>query len=89
MLTTAHFGHMLQIEVGAMLVGRIVNHPHGAHVARGIEKGYFEFGGSTIVLVLERNAAEIDPQIRRNSENGAETIVKYGTRIGTAAASLV
>ncbi len=84
MLTTAHFGHVLQIEVGAMLVGKIVNHPHGEHVARGIEKGYFEFGGSTIVLVLERNAAEIDPQIRKNSENGAETIVKYGSRIGTA-----
>ncbi len=84
MLTTVHFGHVLQIEVGAMLVGKIVNHPHGEHVARGIEKGYFEFGGSTIVLVLERNAAEIDPQIRKNSENGAETIVKYGSRVGTA-----
>lgn len=84
MLTTEHFGHVLQIEVGAMLVGKIVNHPHGEHVARGIEKGYFEFGGSTVVLVLEPGAAEIDAQIRRNSENGAETIVQYGSRIGTA-----
>ena len=67
-----------------MLVGKIVNHPHGTHVARGIEKGYFEFGGSTIVLVLEPGAAEIDPQIVKNSENGAETIVQYGSRIGTA-----
>lgn len=84
MLTTAHFGHLLQIEVGAMLVGKIVNHPHGETVSRGIEKGYFEFGGSTIVLVLEKNAAEIDPQILKNTENGAETIVRYGSRIGTA-----
>ena len=84
MLTTAHFGHVLQIEVGAMLVGKIVNHPHGERVARGIEKGYFEFGGSTIVLVLEKDAAEIDAQILRNTANGAETIVKYGSRIGTA-----
>ncbi|MBR3418945.1 MAG: phosphatidylserine decarboxylase, partial [Oscillospiraceae bacterium] len=52
--------------------------------ARGIEKGYFEFGGSTIVLVLEPGAAKIDAQICKNSENGAETIVKYGSRIGTA-----
>ena len=84
MLTTAHFGHVLQIEVGAMLVGKIVNHPHGETVSRGIEKGYFEFGGSTIVLVLEKNAAEIDPQILKNTQNGAETIVRYGARIGTA-----
>ncbi len=82
LLKTAHFGDMLQIEVGAMLVGKIVNHPHGKRVARGIEKGYFEFGGSTIVLVLAPGAAEIDPQIIRNTENGAETLVRYGSRIG-------
>lgn len=84
LLHTAHFGDMLQIEVGAMLVGKIVNHPHGEHVARGIEKGYFEFGGSTVVLVLAPGAAKIDPQIIKNTENGAETLVKYGSRIGKA-----
>lgn len=84
MLHTEHFGRILQIEVGAMFVGRIVNHPHAKHVARGIEKGYFEFGGSTIVLLLEKDRAEIDPQIVQNSKNGAETIVRYGSRIGTA-----
>ncbi|MCQ2418054.1 MAG: archaetidylserine decarboxylase [Oscillospiraceae bacterium] len=82
MLNTAHFGRILQIEVGAMCVGRIVNHPHGSHVKRGIEKGFFEFGGSTIVMVLERNRAEVDPVILANSEKGAETVVRYGTRIG-------
>ena len=84
MLHTEHFGRVLQIEVGAMFVGRIVNHPHGKHMERGIEKGYFEFGGSTVVLMLEAGKAEIDPQILRNSENGAETIVRYGSRIGKA-----
>lgn len=84
MLHTEHFGRVLQIEVGAMFVGRIVNHPHGKHMERGIEKGYFEFGGSTVVLMLEAGKAAIDPQILRNSENGAETIVRYGSRIGKA-----
>lgn len=84
MLDTVHFGRVLQIEVGAMFVGKIVNHPHGEQVARGIEKGYFEFGGSTIVLVLERDAAQLYEQILKNSENGAETVVRYGARIGTA-----
>ena len=82
MLRSEHFGKMLQIEVGAMFVGKIVNHPHGAEIRRGVEKGYFEFGGSTIVLVLEKDAAEIDAQILKNSENGAETIVRYGEQIG-------
>ncbi len=84
MLHTEHFGRVLQIEVGAMFVGRIVNHPHGKHMERGVEKGYFEFGGSTVVLMLEAGKAAIDPQILRNSENGAETIVRYGSRIGKA-----
>ena len=84
MLDTVHFGHVLQIEVGAMFVGKIVNHPHGDCAARGIEKGYFEFGGSTIVLILEKDAAVLYEQILRNSENGAETVVRYGSRIGTA-----
>ena len=85
LLHTAHLGDVLQIEVGAMIVGKIVNHPHGRWVARGIEKGYFEFGGSTVVLVLEKDAAVIDPQIMQNSENGCETIVRYGSRIGMKA----
>ena len=85
MLNTEHFGRVLQIEVGAMMVGKIVNHPHGERVARGIEKGYFEFGGSTIVLVLPPDAVEMDAQILANSRNGAETVVKYGTGIGRSA----
>lgn len=84
MLHTENFGTMLMIEVGAMFVGKIVNHPHGSKVARGIEKGYFEFGGSTVVLVLEKDAAEIDAGILENSRNGAETIVRYGAGIGKA-----
>lgn len=82
MLHTENFGAVMMVEVGAMLVGKIVNHPHGTKVARGIEKGYFEFGGSTIVLVLEKGAAEIDAQILENSRSGAETIVRYGSGIG-------
>ena len=81
MLHTVHFGDILQIEVGAMMVGKIVNHPHGKWVARGVEKGYFEFGGSTVVLVLPKDAVKIDPQILANSENGAETVVRYGSRL--------
>ena len=38
---------ILQMEVGAMLVGRITNNDRAAcMVKRGQEKGYFEYGGS-------------------------------------------
>lgn len=85
MLRTAHFGKLLQIEVGAMLVGKIVNHPHAPSVKRGDEKGYFAFGGSTIVLIAEKDAVTPDAQILRNSEENAETVVRCGSAIATAA----
>jgi len=81
-MDTENFGKVVQVEVGAMMVGRIKNF-HGAHsFKRGEEKGMFEFGGSTIVLLLKENAAVLDADILQNSANGVETIVKYGEKIG-------
>ena len=48
-----HFGHLLLMEVGALLVGRIVNHDVEQTVSRGEEKGYFEFGGSTVIVAVQ------------------------------------
>jgi len=52
-LHTAHFGTAVQVEVGALLVGRIKNLHPGGRFVRGAEKGMFEFGGSTVVLLLQ------------------------------------
>lgn len=79
---TENFGDCVQIEVGAMLVGRIVNH-HGQCVTiRGCEKGMFQFGGSTIVILTEKDSVVIDSDILRNSREGIETVVKFGEKIG-------
>ena len=43
----------------------------------------FEFGGSTIVLLVKENMVNIDEELLNNTEMGLETIVKYGERIGT------
>lgn len=83
-MDTDNFGTAVQVEVGALMVGRIKNF-HGAHsFKRGEEKGMFEFGGSTIVLLLKKGAAEIDSDILANSRNNVETVVKYGMKIGIA-----
>lgn len=76
------FGDMLMMEVGALLVGRIVNHHGKTGVRRGQEKGYFQFGGSTVVLLLEAGAAQIDRDIIENSREGIETVVRMGEKIG-------
>ena len=75
---------MLVMEVGALLVGKIVNHAVQPQVRRGQEKGYFRFGGSTVVMVLQPGTAQIDADILANSREGYETVVKYGEAIGTA-----
>lgn len=84
LLRTKEFGEVIAMEVGALLVGKIVNHHGAATVRRGQEKGYFQFGGSTVVLLLKQDTAVIDDDILENSRNGIETVVKFGEKIGIA-----
>lgn len=81
LLRTKHFGDVLQIEVGALQVGRIVNRDVKSF-ARMEEKGYFRFGGSTIIQLFKMNAVSVDPDIRELSESGFEALVRTGERVG-------
>ncbi|SEK47520.1 phosphatidylserine decarboxylase [Ruminococcus sp. YRD2003] len=83
-LHTENFGDVVQIEVGAMMVGRICNRRVRTFV-RGEEKGRFEFGGSTVVLLFERGTILPDSDLLKNTAEGFETVVKYGEKIGIAA----
>lgn len=80
-LNTENFGKIIQMEIGALMVGKIVNHPV-KHFKRGEEKGYFLFGGSTIVIMVKKNIVEIDKDILDNSALGIETKVKLFEVIG-------
>ena len=82
LLKTENFRTVLMMEVGALLVGRIENRPGKAFVKRGDEKGNFAFGGSTIVLITEKNAVKPDEDILNNSREGIETRVFMGEKIG-------
>ena len=83
-LHTTHFGDVVFMEVGALMVGRICNHHQQHAFRRGEEKGYFEYGGSTVVLLLRHGAAELRRDILRNTADGVETRVRQGERIGNA-----
>jgi len=83
-LNTNEFGKMIMVEVGAIMVGKIRNHHQEYEFKRGEEKGYFEFGGSTIVLITKNNI-KIDKDIISNTNNGDESIVKLGEKVGELA----
>lgn len=79
---TDNFGEVTQIEVGAMLVGKIKNHHEDVEISRGEEKGMFLYGGSTIVLLVEKGKVSFDEKFFEATERGEETDVMMGERIG-------
>lgn len=83
-----HLGTLIQVEVGAMMVGSVVQHqPNGGYCSRGVEKGYFQFGGSTVIVILEPHRAVIDDDILEHSAKGIETYVHYGEQVGKITAA--
>lgn len=81
-LQSENFGNVLMMEVGALMVGKIVNYHENLEVKKGQEKGRFEFGGSTVIICLKEGQAIIDEDILNNTFDGIETKVQYGEKIG-------
>ncbi|MBS4024061.1 MAG: phosphatidylserine decarboxylase [Clostridia bacterium] len=78
-----NFGEIVFIEVGATCVGSIVQtYTPGEAVKKGQEKGYFKFGGSTVILFIKHGEVQIDEDILHNSSLFLETKVKMGEKIG-------
>lgn len=82
------FGDMVMAEVGATMVGSIIQTYTGSLVKKGEEKGYFKFGGSTVVLLLEKNNIRIDQDLLINTSKGYETVIKEGEKIGVSVKNL-
>lgn len=77
----ADFGRYWLVDVGAFGVGSIVQTYTGTEHAKGSEKGYFKFGGSTVIFITKAGALKFDDDIVRNSRDGLETRVYCGERI--------
>ncbi len=80
LMRTEHFGDVVQIEVGALQVGKINNHEL-AEFARMDEKGYFSYGGSTIIQLFMPGMISVDEDIREHSDRGVEVLVSAGEKI--------
>lgn len=76
------FGDVLQMEVGALLIGKISNHKQSTVVTRGEEKGFFEYGGSTIVVLTQKGRVTPRSDLLTNSKNGYETKVLQAHPLG-------
>jgi phosphatidylserine decarboxylase len=79
------FGRVAYLEIGAMCVGSIVQTFRAGPVEAGQEKGYFQFGGSTVVLVFEPGRISVDEDLVANTRKGLETFLRMGEGIATAA----
>lgn len=80
-----HFGRIAMVEIGAFTVGSIQQrYRPGRRVAKGDRKGFFEMGGSTIVLLFEKERLELDTDLCANTGNDIETYVLMGDSIGSA-----
>ena len=80
-IQTPLFGNVVMIEVGATMVGSMIQTYSGTTVKKGQEKGYFKFGGSTVVLLFEKDQIKIDADLLTNTANGLETTIKMGEQI--------
>lgn len=81
-LETENFGKVIQVEVGALMVGKIKNKKNIVDFERGQEKGYFCFGGSTIIMLFKENTIKLDDDILENSNKQIETKIKLGEKVG-------
>ncbi|MEG4916336.1 archaetidylserine decarboxylase [Microcoleus sp. B7-D4] len=77
-----HFGRIAYIEIGALTVASIVQTYTPACVKKGQEKGYFQYGGSTLVLLFEPKSITFDSDLIKDSANGLEVHVLTGSQLG-------
>ena len=78
-LKTKEFGNIIYMEVGALLIGKIINHDLN-NFKRGQEKGYFLPGGSTVIIIADN--IDVDKDILKYSKKHIETLVTVGEKVG-------
>lgn len=80
-LETENFGKIVQMEIGAIMVGKITNHKLAGRIVRGMEKGCFEFGGSTIVVFIKKDIIKFNADFLNDLKKYKEVPVHLGESI--------
>jgi phosphatidylserine decarboxylase len=84
-LNTIDFGRILFIEVGATMVSSIQQtYTPGLSYKKGTEKGYFEFGGSTLLLLFPKDSVQFDRDLLAATAEGFEMRCLMGQSMGQA-----
>jgi phosphatidylserine decarboxylase len=88
LLETESFGKVAFIEVGAMCVGSIhATYTPNAPYNKGDEKGYFSFGGSSLILLFEPNTIVFSEDLIAASKQKMEVLGLMGQSLGRSVMS--
>jgi len=78
-----NFDDVIYMEVGATCVGSIIqSYKPNSKITKGTEKGYFKFGGSTVILFFKKDIVTIHEDLLTQTQLGFETSVLMGETIG-------
>lgn len=83
LLETRTFGQVLYMEIGATSVGSIIEtYTPNQSYSKGAEKGYFEFGGSALILLFAKNTIAFDSDLLAATAQGLEIRCLLGQSMG-------
>ena len=85
-IAAGKIGIVVQMEIGALLVGKINNFREKTDKSRvwaGDEKGYFAFGGSTIVVMLQKGNVVLNETLYGRQTGSGEIPVQKGEFIAS------
>ncbi len=86
LVDSARFGRVAVLEVGATMVGAILQtYSPGKPVAKGVEKGFFAFGGSCVITIFGAGRIRFDSDLTENAAEQREVYARMGERLGVAA----
>ena len=83
-IQTDRHGEVCLLEIGATNVGSIRHHPvpEDGTVAKGAPRGWFEFGGSSIITLFEKGRVSLSDDLLDVSRKGIELYAHVGDEMG-------
>lgn len=85
LIQSESWGQVAMLEVGATGVGLIEEtYVPEVPAPRGAEKGYFAFGGSTVMCFFEPDRIRLAPDLLEKTAEGMELFARQGDAMGVA-----